>query len=186
MTSTRETSDSDARSRAVELWRPRVLDYLESHTRELVNQLSDLVREPSVSGTDEENSIQHRLAAEFKGLGLAVDYWQIPLGETLSAPDFPGVEVERLEAWGLVGRAPGRGDGLSLMLNAHVDVVPPGDLGAWGDQLPFTGALSQNSVSGRGACDMKGGLVAALWAVRTLTELKRAAARGPATCQRPR
>ena len=31
----------------------------------------------------------------------------MPLAELLAAPDFPGVEVERDEAWGLVGRLPG-------------------------------------------------------------------------------
>lgn len=57
------------------------------------------------------------------------------------------------------------------MLNVHIDVVPPGDLAAWGEHRPFSGAVDRRWVSGRGACDMKGGVVAALWAMRALTEL---------------
>jgi acetylornithine deacetylase len=58
------------------------------------------------------------------------------------------------------------------MLNAHVDVVPPGDLLAWEGADPFSGRVTRNKVEGRSACDMKAGLVASLWAVRGLTELK--------------
>lgn len=153
-------------------WGPRVLDYIDGRADGIVASLRELVRSPSISGSDEENSIQADLAGQFTGLGLDVDHWQIPLAETLAAPDFPGVEVDRREAWGLVGIAHGKGGGPSLMLNVHVDVVPPGDLQAWGDVAPFAGTVDRGAVHGRGTCDMKGGLIAALWAVRALTELK--------------
>jgi acetylornithine deacetylase len=58
------------------------------------------------------------------------------------------------------------------MLNAHVDVVPPGDLDPWGDQVPFSGTVAADTVYGRGACDMKAGLVASLWTVRAFAALK--------------
>jgi acetylornithine deacetylase len=56
------------------------------------------------------------------------------------------------------------------MFNAHVDVVPPGDPVAWTGLDPFAGAVTADSVMGRGACDMKGGLAAAYWATRALAE----------------
>jgi acetylornithine deacetylase len=152
--------------------RADVLNYLDAHAAEMVAELSESVRHSSISGTDGENSIQSAVAAELADLDLEIDHWRIPLAETLAMPDFPGVEVDRSEAWGLVGVAHGRGDGPSLMLNAHVDVVPPGDPGAWQGQDPFSGLITTDAVLGRGACDMKGGLVAALWAVRALTKLK--------------
>src|SRR6185436_5357108 len=61
---------------------------------------------------------------------------------------------------------PGRG-GRSLMLNGHLDVVPPGDLNAWSDD-PYSGRLDGNHVYGRGACDMKGGVAAAIAALRAI------------------
>jgi hypothetical protein len=45
----------------------------------------------------------------------------LPLAELERAPDFPGVEVARQDAFGLVGRLKGRGGGPTLMLNGHVD-----------------------------------------------------------------
>lgn len=148
-------------------WESAVLDHLEQHTGQIVGAVSDLVRIPSIGGTDEENTVSARLRDEMAALELDVDHWEIPLADTLAAPDFPGVEVDRREAWGLVGALRGRGDGPSLMLNAHVDVVPPGDGHAW-PRDPFDGAVTADAIHGRGACDMKGGLVAALWAVRAI------------------
>jgi acetylornithine deacetylase len=153
-------------------WRPRVLDYLDDHVQEMVSALSAIVRVPSVSGSDEENSVQSSLAGLLADLGADIDHWPIPLPETLSAPGFPGMEVDRREAWGLVGRVPGTGEGQTLMLNAHVDVVPSGDPGAWPAGQPFSGSVRDGSVWGRGACDMKAGLVASVWTMRALTDLR--------------
>ena len=154
------------------MWRDRVLDYVDEHATEIVTDLAVLVRMPSVSGSDTEIEIQHVLSDRMITMALDLDTWQIPLDETLAEPDFPGVEVDRSEAWGVVGRVAGRSDGPSLMLNAHVDVVPPGDMISWEGADPFSGRVTADTVEGRGACDMKAGLVASLWAVRGLTELK--------------
>ncbi len=145
---------------------PDVLAYLEEHAADLAATVSSLVRVPSVSGSPAEQAIQHSLADELGRLGVETDHWEIPLAETLSAEHFPGSEVVREGAWGLVGRLPGSDRGLSLMLNAHVDVVPPGDPAAWSVSDPFSGLVGGGMVYGRGACDMKGGLAAALWVLR--------------------
>lgn len=131
-------------------------------------RLAELVRVPSVGGTDAEHEIQSMLATELTTAGLEVDHWRLPLDELTAEPDFPGVEVERTEAWGLVARLPGSGDGASLMLNAHVDVVPTGDLRAWSRPDPFGGQVHDGELYGRGACDMKAGLVAAMAAARAV------------------
>ncbi len=156
---------------AVRVWRSRLLDYLDGHAAEMVSDLAGLVRVPSISGSADENTIQGVLGERLAGDGLEVDAWPIPMAETVAAGDFPGTEVDRAEAQGTVGRLPGSGDGASLMLNAHVDVVPPGDLDPWGDQVPFSGSVSADTVYGRGACDMKAGLVASLWTVRAFAAL---------------
>ena len=153
-------------------FRAAVLNHLQDRADELVADLAGLVRIPSVSGTDEENSVLDALAQRMAQWDVEVDHWAIPLAQTVTAPGFPGVEVERSEAWGLVGRIAGRSGGPSLMLNNHVDVVPPGNLAAWPRDDAFDGAIGADRVHGRGACDMKGGLTASLWAMRALTELR--------------
>ena len=133
----------------------------------LVARVADVVRQPSVSGTDGENEAQAYMAGLFIDGGLDVDHWQLDL-ETLTAhPEFPGMEVPRAEAWGLVGRLPGTGDGPTLMLNGHIDVVPTGDPEAW-SASPFSGEVRNGRLFGRGACDMKAGLMAAHVAVQAV------------------
>ncbi len=153
-------------------WRTRVLEFVDDHAADVVADLSTLVRIPSVSGTPDENGLQEVLADRLVAGGLEVDAWSIPMPQTLADEGFPGMEVERAEGIGVVGRLAGRGGGASLLLDAHVDVVPPGDRDPWGDLDPFSGRVSAEAVHGRGACDMKAGLVAALWVVRAFTELR--------------
>lgn len=128
--------------------------------------LVDLVRRPSVSGTDGENEAQGHMAGLLAADGLDVDHWRIDLDELTADPEFPGMEVERTEAWGLVGRLEGArtDEHDTLMLNGHIDVVPTGDDDAWRD-APFAGTTRGGRLYGRGACDMKAGLLASRWAV---------------------
>ncbi|MCU1360713.1 MAG: putative amidohydrolase/peptidase/deacetylase [Ilumatobacteraceae bacterium] len=147
--------------------RARVLDLLDEGAHAATDALTELVQVPSVGGTDAENEAIHHMSRWMNAIGLEVDHWQVPLVEVLARPDFPGVEVDRTEAWGAVGRLPGAGgagDGRSLMLNGHVDVVPSGDPAKWtGDA--FRAVIRGGDLIGRGSCDMKAGVVASMWAV---------------------
>ncbi len=144
-----------------------VLDTVETLDDEMLGLLGELIAIPSVSGTDGENDAQARLARLLADGGLEVDHWSIDLPSLTAEDDFPGMEVERVEAWGLVGRLAGSGDGATLMLNGHIDVVPPGDVAQWNGS-PFSGSTRDGRIFGRGACDMKAGLLAAHWAVQAI------------------
>ena len=144
-----------------------VLQHLDELVPTMIQDVQDLVRLPSVGGTDAENDAQAAMARRFDRGGLEVDHWRIDLDEITAHPDFPGVEVERREAWGVVGRLPGTGDGPTLLLDGHVDVVPLGDSEAWPDD-PWSGAVRDGRIHGRGSADMKAGLLAAHWAVQAV------------------
>jgi acetylornithine deacetylase len=131
--------------------------------------LLDLLAVPSVTGSAAESELQHRLAGHLDRLGLDIDLWSMDLPALRADPAFPGTEAPRDEAWGLVGTTPGGGDGPALILQGHVDVVPPGDPARWtGD--PFVPRVTGDVVHGRGACDMKAGLVANLAALAAIRD----------------
>jgi len=128
--------------------------------------LEQLLRIPSVSGSAQENEAQRWFETQMRAAGLETDLWQIPLEETITHPDFPGAEVHRDAALGLVGSWGNAGP--ILVLNGHIDVVPPGDLSQWVDRDPYSGATRGGAIHGRGACDMKGGLVCSLFAIAAI------------------
>lgn len=133
----------------------------------LGRDLLDLMTVPSVTGTAAESELQQKLAPRLEALDMDVDFWPLDLDALRADPDFPGTEAPRDEAWGLVGST-GRDGGPHLVLQGHVDVVPPGDPSQWrGD--PFRPRVDGDVVHGRGACDMKAGLAADLAAVEAIT-----------------
>jgi acetylornithine deacetylase len=145
------------------------LDHLD--TGGLVAFLRELVAISSLDG--EETPAQRRVADWMRAGGFVVDGWDIDVGETAAHPDF-SCEVERVAAVGVVGRVgPHRksGTGRDLLLNGHIDVVPIGEPSAWTVD-PWRGALRDGRVYGRGACDMKGGLCAALFAAKALRDAR--------------
>lgn len=140
----------------------------------LRRDLAQLVSYASVGGSESEVGAQRWCAATLRGLGLDVDLWNLDLPELRATPHFPGEEVERQEAWGCVGTfSP---DGASepsepeLILNGHVDVVPPGDHKWWTGHDPWSLHEDDGFWYGRGVCDMKGGVVAILAGVRAVID----------------
>jgi acetylornithine deacetylase len=141
----------------------RVLDALDE--RALVALLEELVAVPSVGGSPAEVEIQHLVARKLEQLDCDVDRWPIDLADAASVADAPGQEVERDEAWGVVGTLPGAQEaGPAVVLCGHTDVVPAGDRSLWPHD-PFRPCRSGGTVSGRGTCDMKAGVAAALGAL---------------------
>ncbi|MFF7137251.1 ArgE/DapE family deacylase [Streptomyces sp. NPDC008196] len=131
--------------------------------------LLELLSIPSVTGSAAESELQHLLARHLRRLDLDVDLWSMDLPELRADPAYPGAEAPRDEAWGLVGSTRDDSDGPALVLQGHVDVVPPGDRSRWAGD-PFVPRVTGDIVHGRGACDMKAGLaavLAALTAIRT-------------------
>src|SRR3546814_19278592 len=109
-------------------WRARVLEQIDADESAMVGALRELVRIPSVSGSDAEHEIQDHMAAALTSDGLEVDHWPLPLADLMAAHDFPGSAVARTEAGGLVGRRPGSGDGSSVLRTGTSDVGTEGAL----------------------------------------------------------
>jgi len=130
----------------------------------LIEDLQALVRIPSVTGSEElaQADVARRLAAA----GMEVETLTPDPGAIRADPAWPGEETTRTALPIVVGRL-GRPGGRRLVLSGHVDVVPPGDPGTWSSD-PWSAAIRDGRLYGRGACDMKGGVAAILGAVRAL------------------
>ena len=80
------------------------------------------------------------------------------LQSVLEPAGFACHRIDRGGVPNLFARWGGRG-ARSFGFNGHVDVVPPGDPASW-TQPPFSGALIDGTIWGRGATDMKSGVAA--------------------------
>jgi acetylornithine deacetylase len=153
---------------------PLSLDWLHRVNQDrLLADLDALLSIASLGGTTAEVDAQRHLADHWTTEGLDVTSWEIDVARITEASDFPGMEVDRDQALGVIARLPGTGGGRTLLIDGHTDVVPPGDLSAWSGD-PFIPRIldmdGRPSVVARGACDMKAGLVAAWEALRIVRE----------------
>jgi acetylornithine deacetylase len=127
--------------------------------------LVGLVEAPTVLGDEEPG--QAIMAGAFADCGLEPVDVPMDAGAIRADPHHSpfswGVEGKR----NVVATWPGAGGGRSLVLNGHVDVVPPASEALWTGS-PFTARRDGDWLYGRGAGDMKAGLVAMTGAVRTL------------------
>lgn len=137
----------------------------------ILNDLIPLLALASMGGNAAEQHAQDFMVTLMRESGLEVHTWDMDLAQITTRPDFPGQEVERSRGLGVLGIWRGSGRKPALLINGHTDVVPPGDLNAWSGD-PFTARETtingESVIMARGACDMKGGLIAALAAVKYL------------------
>lgn len=131
-----------------EIW-----EYIDKNANNTAKWLSEFVVIPSVNNSEvwdveNENAAQLWMKKKLSEIGLEVDMW---------AEDPLGVRPN------VVGTLKGSG-GRDLLLNGHCDVVPVYQPEKW-DLDPFSGAIVDGKVYGRGSCDMKGGLIALVAAV---------------------
>ncbi|MGF9905139.1 M20 family metallopeptidase [Brevibacillus porteri] len=126
--------------------------------QEVVRLTQELVRIPSVFRPDQAGANEERVAlfvADYlRNMGLQVFYEEV-------VPGRPNVI-----AFYDSGR-PGK----TLLFEAHTDVVTEGDRDAWSYD-PFGGTISGGRIYGRGSCDTKGNLAAAICAVKAIQRSK--------------
>jgi acetylornithine deacetylase len=116
-----------------------------------------------------EVALQEYLAGRLLRVGASVDLWEPDASALEGIPLVPpGLEFAGRPQ--LIARVAGDGSGRSLVLNGHIDVVSVEPRSEWSSD-PFVGVVRDGLLYGRGACDMKGGIAAMVFAVEVLAGL---------------
>ena len=136
-----------------------VLREIATREPEIVALTQDLIRFPTVNPPGEA----YRPCAEFLGQRLARRGMQV---EYVRAEGAPG-DTDKYPRINMVARHEGTRPGPCVHFNGHLDVV---QTGAGWTVDPFGGLVRDGKVYGRGACDMKGGLAAAVVAMEALID----------------
>ena len=143
----------------------RLVDGIAARSDEIVALLCDLIRfdTTSRSAPDEpardEAALQRFLAGRLEAAGACADVWEPAAGEVEGHPLCPAGGIGFAGRPQMAARFKGAGGGTSLLFNGHIDVVPARREDGW-EADPFDPQVADGRVTGRGACDMKGGIAA--------------------------
>jgi putative selenium metabolism hydrolase len=122
------------------------LKLAQSYQSDVTQFLRDIIAFPSLSS--QEGEVIQRIKGEMEKIGF---------------------EEIRIDGLGnLLGRI---GNGRrTLVIDGHIDVVGVGNPDLW-EVDPFKGDLRDGVIYGRGACDQKGGVASAIYAVKILKQI---------------
>ena len=134
--------------------------WIDAHFDEQVRFLQELVRVPT--DTPPGNNAPHaeRTAELLAAMGLTAEKHSVPANEVQAA----GMQ----SITNLVVRRPYSAGGLTIGLNAHGDVVPPGE--GW-THAPYGGEIADGSMYGRATAVSKSDFSSYTFAVRALESL---------------
>jgi acetylornithine deacetylase len=151
----------------------RLAEEVERRRDDLIELCSDLIGYDTSARTPgdrpgEEAALQEQVARRLRRGGLEVGLWEPEPEAAARVTVPPGFRFDGRPQ--LLARRPGAGGGRSLLLNGHVDVVPPGTEAAW-TAPPRSAQLRDGRLYGLGSCDMKGGVAAMIVAVEALAAM---------------
>jgi acetylornithine deacetylase len=149
----------------------RLREAIDRNFEDQVAFLARMVQFPSLRG--KEQAIQQWLAKQFAERGYEVDEFSLADIDLFGHPKAAPMDDIPLEGSRQVvatynphddGRGQDDGQGRSLILQGHIDVVPEGPAELWSSP-PFAAEIKDGWMMGRGAQDMKAGVSAMIFAL---------------------
>jgi acetylornithine deacetylase len=145
-----------------------VCKLVENESEQITQTLKSLVQIPSLIG--KESAGQKYIEDLYSNLGLKVISFEADYEKVSQHKAFSESGWAFKDRPNIIGILEGESESTrSLILNGHIDVVSPEPVDEWSFP-PWEGKIAGNRLYGRGACDMKGGLVANYFALKSLLE----------------
>ncbi|RWI84333.1 MAG: ArgE/DapE family deacylase [Mesorhizobium sp.] len=146
----------------------RIFAAVDQNFEKQIQFVEELVRLPSLR--NQETKAQDLIETALKQRGYAVSRFRTDGERIGSHPAFSPATVDYSASWNVVGcRYADNKAGRSLAFNSHVDVVPAASAHRWSCP-PFTPFREGDWLYGRGAGDMKAGLVASIFALDAISD----------------
>ena len=139
-----------------------LIQVVEEMRPQIIELLQSLIQIPSENPPGNYLEICDFLENRLTQLGFEVQV--IPVPEELTRAE--GLSTPRKN---VVAILRGSGGGKNLIFNSHLDTVPAGDPEQW-EYPPFSGAIANGRIYGRGATDSKGRLSAYIMAAAALAK----------------
>jgi acetylornithine deacetylase len=149
------------------------IKWIRENQDKLVEFIQKIVRVPSVSGM--ELDAQKLIYKKLEELNLQPKYAYPDVDILKKNKDY--FETTSFVKYGYENRPnvmsmlKGEGNGRSICLSGHIDVVSPEPVSQW-THGPWSGDIEGDFIYGRGSADMKAGVAAIIFAVQALIETK--------------
>lgn len=153
-----------------------VMNWIDRNESQVVELLQNLIRIPSVNPYFEEEekfkfeyNAQVYLKHYLEDMGLRTEFTYPNPEELKKYKGLPGYYPDHkfTNRPNLYAEKLGVGNGKSILLTGHIDVVQRGS--KW-TKDPFSGMIEDGKIFGRGAVDMKGGVAAMIAATKAILE----------------
>ena len=133
-----------------------IYDYIDKNAQEYIADLQSLIQQPSISA---QNIGLHECANFVKNAmhkdNLPAELYDVPGGPPLVFGHLKSSQSKK-----------------TLLCYSHYDVQPPEPIEEWSHGGPWSGAIVDNVIYGRGATDNKGGLLAFNKAAKAFLEVR--------------
>ncbi|MFL5759622.1 MAG: ArgE/DapE family deacylase [Thermomicrobiales bacterium] len=154
-------------SRAIDNGRQLLWSAIDERLDELIATVADLVRRPSLLAHEAE--AQAFVAKHLSDSGLQTESWDLD-DSIKTRPNAGESGVPFAGRPNVTATRKGSGNGRSLILNGHIDVVSPEPISAWTHD-PWAAEIEGDRMFGRGAYDMKCGVALNIFIPRLLRDL---------------
>jgi acetylornithine deacetylase len=138
---------------------------IEENFNDLIHLLQEIVRRPSHIS---EKECQVFIKSWLEGQGIESDLWNLDVENLKSHPAWVETGLSYVDRPNLVATIKGSGNGKSLSLLGHIDVVPVEEPDRWVDGNPWSGKRIDNKLYGRGSLDMKAGVAIGIYLMAML------------------
>lgn len=146
----------------------KIREYIEANKEELFKTIQELVQIETVVGN--EMAGQAYMKKKYEELGLEIHEFEPVYDELKDHEAFVDSKIPFAGRKNLIGIHRGTGEGKSITLHGHIDVVSAEPESNWTVD-PWGGEIRDGKLYGRGAADMKSGLIANWFALKTVLDL---------------
>lgn len=154
----------------------KVFLWIDNNKEEVTSLLKELIRQPSVNPYFDEDreymkegDAQRVLKKYLEEMGMETEFTYPDAQKLAEYEGKPGYYADHTfeDRPNLYAVKKGSGEGKSIMLSGHIDVVQRGS--KWTED-PFGGEVKDGRIYGRGAVDMKGGIAAMTVALKAIIQ----------------
>ena len=149
----------------------KIARYIDNNKKWIIDKMMKIVLANTINTPPygNENNGQEIIEEIFKNMGLEIDRFSPDevSGFKESKEYLKGRDYKNRD--NLVGSV-GKGEKKTLIFNGHIDTVPSHNF-KWTKTEPFKPRLINGKLYGLGSCDMKGGLISSIFALKTIIDL---------------